>query len=94
MWAKLHNVSAGPDTPAVEVTSSTAQRGLRADLMTGTMKTSGTASTMGSSNYESRVQSATSFAQNHKLASKLDLATVQEELVVEDGCENELENSR
>ena len=33
MWAKLHNNSIGPDSPTVEVTSSTAQRGLRADLM-------------------------------------------------------------
>ena len=52
---------------------------------------------MGSSNFESKLQSSNgmSFAQNLKHSAKQnDLTIVQEELIVEDGCENELENNR
>ena len=70
-------------------------------MNSGTTKTSGTVSSSLGSNFESmkimstQGSSSTSFAQNQKVAfDKGNLAIIQEELMVEEGCENELESNR
>ena len=71
-------------------------------MNSGTTKASGTVSSSLGSNFESmKIMSTqgssngTSFAQNQKVAfDKGNLAIIQEELMVEEGCENELESNR